>query len=86
MIGGLSTGLIALFFPQVLGGGYEWTTILASGEFPVFQFGSWLYLDLNRDHLIIILISILLIFLKILATSFSIGSGGSGGVFAPGLL
>ncbi|HIE37371.1 TPA: chloride channel protein [Candidatus Geothermarchaeota archaeon] len=85
MIGGFFTGLIALFFPQILGGGYEWTTILASGEFPVFQFGSWLYLDLNRDFLLVISISILLIILKILATSFSIGSGGSGGVFAPGL-
>ena len=85
MIGGLLTGIMALFFPQVLGGGYEWTTTLASGEFPVFNFGSWMYLDMNRDFMLIITISIVLIILKILATSFSIGSGGSGGVFAPGL-
>ena len=85
MIGGLLTGIMALFFPQVLGGGYEWTTTLASGEFPVFNFGSWMYLDMNRDFMWIITISIVLIILKILATSFSIGSGGSGGVFAPGL-
>jgi len=85
MIGGLLTGVIALFFPQILGGGYEWTTILASGEFPVFNLGSWMYLDINRDYILIIIISIVLIVLKILATSFSIGSGGSGGVFAPGL-
>ncbi len=85
MIGGLLTGIIALFFPQILGGGYEWTTLLASGEFPVFNFGSWIYLDVNRDFTLVISISIVLIVLKILATAFSIGSGGSGGVFAPGL-
>lgn len=85
MLGGLLTGIIALFFPQVLGGGYEWVTTISSGEFPVFNFGEWLYLDINRDYIIIVVISILLIILKILATSFSIGSGGSGGVFAPGL-
>jgi len=33
----------------------------------------------------VIILLILLPFLKIIATAFSVGSGGSGGVFAPGL-
>ncbi len=85
MIGALFTGLIGMFFPQVLGGGYEWTTLIASGEFPVLNMGRWMYLNIDRDFLLIIVISITLIVLKVVATAFSIGSGGSGGVFAPGL-
>ena len=85
MIGGFFTGLIALFFPQILGGGYEWITLYSRGVFPYWMFGKWIYLDIHKNILHVIALSIALIGFKILATSFSIGSGGSGGVFAPGL-
>ncbi len=85
MIGGLFTGLIAIFFPQVLGGGYEWITLYSEGVFPYWFLGKWIYLDIEGQLIMVISLSIILILLKILATSFSIGSGGSGGVFAPGL-
>jgi len=69
-IGGTFVGIIAMFMPQVLGPGYGW---LQTGVFDDPElFPLW------------ILISIL--FLKILATSLSIGSGGSAGVFGPGLV
>mgnify|MGYP000108929966 CR=1 FL=1 len=69
-IGGLVTGLIGVFYPQVLESSYGWLQMLIRGDFT--------YMPLQT--------LILLPFLKILATAFSIGSGGSGGVFAPALV
>ncbi len=76
MIGGLVTGTIGLFFPQVLGTSYGWLQMVISGKFELFT----LY------GLTATLILLVLAILKIIVTSFSIGSGGSGGVFAPGIV
>ncbi len=69
-IGGLVVGVIALFVPHVLGTGYGWLQMMIYEDFT--------YIPL--------LILIILPFAKILATAFSVGSGGSGGVFAPALV
>jgi CIC family chloride channel protein len=68
-IGGLGVGLIALAFPQVLSMGYGWLQLAIDGNTAQLAIGTML----------------VLVALKILATSLTIGSGGSGGVFAPGL-
>ncbi len=68
-IGGLCVGLIALAFPQVLSMGYGWLQFAIDGNTTALAAGTM----------------IALIALKIIATSLTIGSGGSGGVFAPGL-
>ncbi|MDA8270662.1 MAG: chloride channel protein, partial [Actinomycetota bacterium] len=60
----------ALWLPEVLGTGYGWV-----------QKG----LSLELSHLPLYII-LLLPFARIAATSFSIGSGGSGGVFGPGMV
>jgi CIC family chloride channel protein len=65
-LGGLLLGCLAFFFPQVLGGGYNWIQSAIDGNLAVkLMLG--------------------LAFAKIAATSFTISSGGSGGVFAPSL-
>ncbi len=69
-IGGLLVGLIAMSFPEVLGLGYGWVQLIL----------------INNLMLLPLWILIALLFLKILATSFTVGSGGSGGVFAPGIV
>ncbi len=69
-VGGLAVGLMGLFFPQVLGVGYGWLQLVMDGNFTVLP---------------IIMLPII-IALKIVATSFTIGSGGSGGVFGPALV
>jgi len=75
-IGGLIVGIIAILFPEVMGVGYGWVQIFMLNKLNIMpSFG-----------LPLIIILILLPFLKVLATSFSIGSGGSGGVFAPGMV
>ncbi|BCU66635.1 chloride channel protein [Sulfolobales archaeon HS-7] len=75
VIGAFSMGLIALVFPEVIATGYGWVDLLEFNK-------------LNEFYTIgipIILLLALLPFVKIIATSLTIGSGGSGGVFAPGI-
>lgn len=69
-IGGLALGLIGMFFPHVLGTGYGWLQRVIEGDFAAIPAA----------------VVFALIFLKILATSLTVGSGGSGGVFAPSLV
>jgi len=66
-IGGLLLGIVAFFFPPVLGTGYGWIQLAIYGQIAMSTM-------------------ILFPFLKILATSLTISSGGSGGVFAPSLV
>ncbi len=69
-IGGLAVGLIGMLFPQALGMGYGWV-----------QFG------INNDFTqISAVLMLVLVFVKMLTTSLTIGSGGSGGVFGPGMV
>jgi CIC family chloride channel protein len=70
-IAGFGVGLLALVIPGVLGTGY-----------------GWVQETLSRDGLLAIPLWMVLVlpFAKILATSMSIGSGGSGGVFGPGMV
>ncbi|HET7637049.1 MAG TPA: chloride channel protein [Candidatus Limnocylindria bacterium] len=69
-IGGLAVGIIGLVLPQVLHTGYGWVQVGMGHE--LLGLPLWLVL--------------LLPFGKILATSLSIGSGGSGGIFGPGMV
>ncbi len=68
-IGGFAVGIIAMFFPEVMGLGYGWIQQ---------EFYYALYFPL--------ILLVVLVLAKMLATSLTIGSGGSGGVFAPGLV
>lgn len=68
-IGGLAVGLIALWRPEVLSMGYGWLQLAIEGDTVQLATSTML----------------LLVVLKTVATALTIGSGGSGGVFAPGL-
>lgn len=66
LTGGIGIGLIGLFFPQIMGVGYDSiNNALHSNVIWYFAFT--------------------LVFIKIIATSLTLGSGGSGGIFAPSL-
>ncbi len=69
-IGGAVVGVIAIFLPEVLGLGYGWLQLIFYQRMALFP----------------VWILIVLVIAKIVATSFTIGSGGSGGVFAPGMV
>jgi len=68
-LGGLGVGLMGLALPQVLHTGYGWLPFEADAA-------------LLRSPLWLVL---LLPFAKVVATALSVGSGGSGGTFGPGI-
>lgn len=70
-LGGLLVGLLALAIPQVLSSGYGWAQA-ASAQQTLEAIPLW--------------IVIVLPFAKILATSLTVGTGGSGGIFGPGIV
>lgn len=70
-IGGLLVGTMALVVPEILGTGYGWVQL-------AFERRSLLHLSLA--------VVLVLPFARILATGLSIGSGGSGGIFGPGIV
>ncbi len=89
-LGGLCVGLIALSFPHILGNGFDVTSDLISLDYDEegnMAMGNSFPVNLDMasgiTSLLIFVISIML--LKIIATSISIGSGGSGGIFTPSL-
>lgn len=63
-VGGGMTGVVAIFFPQVLGTDKTTLDAAFAGMYPWF-------------------LLLLIGYLKIVATTFSLGSGGSGGVLGP---
>ncbi|MBO0884347.1 MAG: chloride channel protein, partial [Mycobacterium sp.] len=69
--GGLLVGLLALAIPQILSSGYGWVQ-LATSKGALMAIPLWIVL--------------LLPIAKIVATSLSIGTGGSGGIFGPGIV
>ncbi len=69
-VGGLLVGCIALAIPEVLGTGYGW--IQESLGSHLLQIPLWIVLILP--------------FARIVTTGLSIGSGGSGGIFGPGMV
>lgn len=69
-LGGLMTGALAIALPEILGTGYGW--IQKGLGHQLLGLPLWVVLALPLA--------------KILATSFSIGSGGSGGIFGPGMV
>ena len=87
-LGGLFVGIIALSFPHILGNGFDVTSDLISldsenGELIKGDSFEKIDIESSISGLIIFIISIMA--LKIIATSVSIGSGGSGGIFTPSL-
>jgi len=76
LVGGLAVGALGIAAPQILGVGYGWVSLLIQESPSAFY----------SPILPAVLLMALLPFLKILATSLTVGSGGSGGVFAPGLV
>jgi len=77
-LGAFLVGTIALSFPSIMGVGYSTVDRALNGTidqlFPV-----------HLALLPLIIVVLILLIVKLLATSLTLGSGGSGGVFAPSL-
>ncbi len=70
-VGGLMVGAIAIAVPQVIGTGYGWVQQCLTHH-GIESIPLWIVLIVP--------------FARILATGLSIGSGGSGGIFGPGIV
>ncbi len=65
-LGGFFLGIIALYLPEILGGGYGWIQLALDGKLPILLLAT-------------------LVVGKIVAMALTVGSGGSGEIFAPTL-
>lgn len=92
-LGGLMVGLIGIFFPEVYGSGLGYLQQIILGKNPFLasdpdgvagQYGAELD-GMASDPLAITGFFLLVALLKIVTTSFTVATGGSGGIFAPSL-
>lgn len=84
LIGGISLGVLILFFPSLFGEGYESIKALSSLR-PEKIFEHSILSSLITNKWWLILFILLAMFFKTIAVAFTIGGGGNGGNFAPSL-
>lgn len=77
MIGGLLLGAIALAYPRLTGITWE--------RMPQIYNVGYEIIEKALSNQLTLSVVLILLVLKMLATSITLGSGGSGGIFAPGL-
>ncbi|MBC6400674.1 MAG: chloride channel protein [Ekhidna sp.] len=83
-IGGISLALIILTFPPLYGEGYTTIKSLLNGTTEeIFLHGFFYWF--SDDTISVILFIVLILLVKPIAAAFTIGAGGSGGIFAPSL-
>ena len=84
LIGGLLLAIIIFFFPQIYGEGYNTIKVLINAHESEMAFQSFFALDYSNP-IVFVLFMLGVIFFKPIASSLTIESGGSGGIFAPSL-
>ncbi|MCB1138854.1 MAG: chloride channel protein [Leptospiraceae bacterium] len=93
-LGGMMVGLIGVFFPEVYGSGLGFLQLIILGKNPFMAADPHGSMALSNpddisgmasDPLAITGFFLLIALLKIVTTSFTVATGGSGGIFAPSL-
>lgn len=82
LIGGLLMGVLLLLFPPLYGEGYDIVNAILNGKGD--QLTQNTLFETDNSYLFLLFV-VMVLFFKALATSFTIGSGGVGGIFAPTL-
>lgn len=84
MFGGAVLSLLCVLFPPLFGEGYETVKAFTNGNtYTIIENSFFRYFEIGDWTIIVFLVLVLL--LKVFATSFTIFSGGNGGNFAPSL-
>lgn len=84
IFGGVVLGILIFFVPPLYGEGFETIIALLNNKPEEIFFNSMFYEQ--RENIILVLALLAgIIVLKVIATSFTFGAGGIGGVFAPSL-
>ncbi|MFZ1658514.1 MAG: chloride channel protein, partial [Flavobacteriales bacterium] len=81
--GGLLLGTLIFFFPPLFGEGYDSVELLLKGQAAALAIHQPVTLDLGPWN--IVLLTLGLTVFKVVATSFTVHSGGNGGMFGPSL-
>ena len=84
LAGGLGLGILLFFFPSLYGEGYEIINRILAGDVS-FLFDQQIFSGLRTYWPAVAGLMLLMIGLKVVATSITFGSGGVGGIFAPTL-
>lgn len=82
--GGILLGIIIMIFPPIYGEGYDIIKALLNGR-ELIVLNNNLFLSDTSNIFIFSIFLLGVILIKPVATSLTIGSGGSGGIFAPSL-
>ncbi len=82
--GGLILGGLIFLFPPLFGEGYTTVSSLLSGSFQDILNNS-LFISFRDNPLVLLIVVLLIILIKPIATALTLGSGGNGGIFAPSL-
>ncbi|MFH2096075.1 MAG: chloride channel protein, partial [Bacteroidota bacterium] len=83
-IGGTTLGLLIFLLPSLYGEGYEVINTCLNGNFD-YLYNNSVFYSLRDNFGIILLLFVMVLLLKVVATSITFGSGGIGGIFAPSL-
>ena len=84
IIGGIGLGVLIFFFPSLYGEGYDAINEALAGNLE-YLFNNSIFYSLHEEIWVAIILIFSVILLKIVATSFTFGAGGVGGIFAPTL-
>jgi CIC family chloride channel protein len=84
ILGGTVLCVMILLFPSLYGEGYATVVDLLNGKYGNISSGISFDIISDKD-LSLLLVLAFIIFLKVIATSLTIGSGGNGGIIAPSL-
>ena len=84
LVGGALLGLLIYIFPPLYGEGYSSLEALLTDNADALLNNTYFF-DFRNYAFVVVLYVIGLVFIKVVATAFTNGSGGVGGVFAPSL-
>ena len=84
LIGGSLLGILIYFFPSLYGEGYEATNSCLHGS-TITLFNDTLFYSFKDNISMVFVLLVVIILMKVIATSLTFGAGGIGGIFAPTL-
>jgi CIC family chloride channel protein len=84
LVGGFGLGALIFFFPSLFGEGYDAINACLAGDLG-YLFNNSLFSGLREELWAALVLLVVVIIFKIIATSLTFGAGGVGGIFAPTL-
>ncbi len=84
IIGSVMIGIMIFVFPPLFGEGFNSIYKMLSGDYHSIIDDS-IFRSIDKSAIVIIAFFLMLVFLKVIATSITLSAGGVGGIFAPSL-